>query len=342
MKLRNIINDNKKAQFAGAGLIITIFALVGIVAAVIWVFNIMGNQGSELSVTPSGDVVTASGAVVSELTFTEDVTVSFSSFDMFSIGTDAGVAHRILSLDGTVNIIVADDATLEKSPGNEYVVLLGNSTDAADFTAGTTYYPTLVQGTLPDDGTFTIGENKPGTANHGGQVKSGGAGQLTFTFFDENGDTNVRQALATDDERTVEFKIRANNNLCVGNIDTGGLNALSYQYNTSIYTDVVQLSESKVDQSTIETPTSVSSIAGKKEKTYTFPIVCDNQEVRRSVRLEVGGVNDPNEDNNINITISDTTWYVDDDTLEVIAGYEDEDDNDLGVTDFVVGNILVK
>src|SRR3990167_8817332 len=58
----------------------------------------------------------------------EDVTVTFSSWDSYSQGTNAGKGHRALTLDGKQNVIVVDDGTQTMSPGDAYTVLLGNIT----------------------------------------------------------------------------------------------------------------------------------------------------------------------------------------------------------------------
>jgi len=337
---------NKKGQVFGMGILITIFAIIGLVAAVFFIAN-MNKDSSGLSVQPL--TVTSVDGVTKELTFTEDVTVTFSSFDMFSLGTDAGSAHRIIELDGTISQVVADDSTKEKSPGNIFKVLLGNETDATGFTPGTTYYPTLVTGILPDDGTFTIGCN-PASAeclasNDGGQARAAGSAQVTFTFTNEDGTANAAQALGADDSDTkVEWKIITNDNVCVGNPDaseqSGLQNLASYNYNDTVFNKVVQLDANNNDQTALTAPTGLNQTNGFTQRSYTFPVVCDNDDLVVVVRLETGSVA-PDGNHDINITFHDVSWYVNDDTLELVAAYEDEDNNDLGVDDYIVGSLLV-
>jgi len=154
---------SKKGVF-GWGLLGAIFMVIGMISAVFYIAGVMGDKGSGLSFNPADDSGSGSGDIsdnrLGDITYTEDVTTTFSSFDMFSRGTSAGTAHRILELDGTTSSVVADDSTLQKSPGNSFLVLLGNETDASTITAGTDYYPRLVKGVLPDSGTFTIGTAK--------------------------------------------------------------------------------------------------------------------------------------------------------------------------------------
>ena len=340
---------NKKG-IAGIGLLVTIFAIIGVVGSIFWIAGIMSDKGTGLSVTPvsSQSPATVPNVAIQGLTFTEDVTVTFSSFDMFSKGTSAGTAHRILQLDGTTSSIVADDSTLQKSPGNNYLVLLGNETDASTITAGTDYYPRLVRGTLPDLGTFTVGTatGDSTNANYGGQAMVGDADNVVFTFFNENDQVNTAQALgASDADTKMRWKLVANDNICVGNIDTYTQttkpNLMSYMYNTTVFNTVVQLDATGNDQTARDTPTSVGVRTGHVTRSYEFPIVCDNQEISRKVRLATAATQPAANQHDINMTISDISCYVNDDTLEPIAGYADEDSNDIGVADFIIGSLVV-
>ena len=221
--------------------------------------------------------------------------------------------------------------------------MLGNVTDAVSFVSGTTYYPKLVSGTLPDDGTFTIGTREAGI-NNGGQALSAGQGQLTFTFTNEDGTAGTAQALGANDADTkVKWKITAADNVCIGNLDastqSGKQNLMSYRYNTTVFTTVRQLDANGNDQTALTTPTGVNISNGFAVKSYAFPVVCDNNNIERTVRLSTGAT-EPNVDNDINMTYSDISWYVNDDTLEPIADYEDEDNIDLGIDDFIIGNLL--
>ena len=133
-------------------------------------------------------------------------------------------------------------------------------------------------------------------------------------------------------------------NACVGNPDasaqSGKQNLASYRYNTTVLTAVRQLDANGNDQTAISTPTGINVSNGFAVKSYPFPIVCDNNIMEKTVRLETAATQ-PDGNADINITVSDITWYVNDDSLEPIADYEDEDNIDLGVNDFIVGSLLV-
>ena len=322
--------SNNKGQIPGQGIVFLVLALLGVVFLFNWIIGFGAGDGAGLTIAPADADADGDGvadAVEGELTFTEDVTVTFSSWDLFAKGTNAGTGHLILELNGLIDTEVNDDSTKDGSPGNIYSVLLGNKTSA--LVAGTDYYPVLVEGTLPDSGTKTISA---------GQPKAGNAGSVVYAFFDENDDTNNPQALAANGEKTVRWKITANDNICIGNPTVGGMNAMTYLYNTTIFSIVKQLDVNLNDMTTIGTPTSVNTTNGKTTRTYLFPTVCDNKEITRKVRIE--SIADATTEHAINLTVSDISIDKDEDTLAIITGYEDEDSNDIGVDDFVVGSLI--
>ncbi|MFS6779596.1 hypothetical protein, partial [Staphylococcus aureus] len=96
---------------------------------------------------------------------------------------------------------------------------------------------------------------------------------------------------------------------------------------------------SQIGSPTSATDNSTVFAAGKTAVTYTFPVVCDNNDVRRKVRVTAGTTNPTNLDN-INVTYHDISLDYDADTLALIKGYVDEDNNDIGTDDHVIGNLL--
>lgn len=265
-----------------------------------------------------------------KLTLTEDVTVTLSSQDYYALGTSAGVAHRIIefkAVNGQLkkrNKIIADDGTETGAPLDTYVVMIGNKTTS--LTANTDYYPVITRGTIPDTGEYEIRKD---------QYKTGGTSQFTFVFFNENDQVNTDQDMGASTQKTVRWKGTAADNVCIGNPDTGGENAMTYIYPTANFQKVVQLSASGNDQSNIGTPTSITAQSGKRSITYAFPVVCDNNHVERKVRVE-STATEPTSSTDINMTVSDVSWDFDADTLALLIGYEDEDSNDIGVADFNV------
>ena len=250
--------------------------------------------------------------------------MTVSSQDAYASGTDAGTSNFFVNLGGLTAIQVADDGTQTASPNDAYIVYIGNATQA--LTAGTSYYPVYLTGSIPDKGTYTI---------NAGQYLTGGVSQLTYTYFNVNEQVNTAEAMGANDQATVQWKITANDNVCVGNPTAGGDNAMSYTYNTTVFSDVVQLDSSSNNQVAISTPTSVTAVAGKATRTYTFPVVCDNADVKRKVLLRTLTAPVADQDH-INMTFHDVSVDRNEDTLAKIVGYADEDNNDIGIADVAI------
>jgi hypothetical protein len=332
----------KEKNKKGAGLhfgtiVLLVLAIVGIWA----IFNFATSKGSSstsLTITPSQSGNVPQGTTTINLF--GKTTVKFSSWDFYNKGTNAGSGHLLLDLDGKdgaqklVGGQYNDDGTeTVTAPGDHYKVLLGNSTSS--LTAGTHYYPTYLEGDIPDAETYTIS---------GGQYKTAGASQITFTVTNANGQVNTAQGLTTSDDKTIKIKVSPNADSCFGNPSTSGNNILTYNYNSSVVSNVIQYA-SGVAQSPVGTPsgaqgvfTGISSLYQKVS--YEFPVVCGPAEIDRSVRIQTG-TTEPSSNHNINITASDVTWGYNTKTFDLIKGYADNNNADLGVADFHLGTIQI-
>ena len=233
---------------------------------------------------------------------------------------------------------VNDDATRTYSPGQAYRVILGNLTEGLDCTA---YYPTLEEGTFPDKGTTSISN---------GQYAVACPREMTFTFFDETDTaTTTAQAIGAGSKTTVAFQLKAPDNACLGNADTGGINLATYWYNSTVYSKVVQLKDDSSDEPVRSTPNSATrntTIArqGIDKVSYDYPIVCDNKLLKKQVRLETvtdATLGNADSGHHVNITLTDVSYDFNADTLDIITGYVDENNNNLGFVDAVVGSLLV-
>lgn len=320
---------NKKG-LAGTGLLIIVLAIFGVIGLLAMFTGYAKFGSTGLTVAPSGETGSSSSESGSnQLTFTEDTTVTFSSQDAYAQGTDAGTSNFVIQLGGDRSFQVADDGTDTASPNDEYIVLIGNATQG--LTAGTSYYPTWVTGSIPDKGTYTVNAN---------QYLSGGASQMTFVFFNENDQVNTAQSIGANAQKTVRWRITANDNTCIGNPTAGGDNLMSYTFNNTIYSEVTQLDSSSNAQTAVSTPNSVVTRTQHSIRTYTWPVVCDNADVQRKVLLKT--LVDPDSSNyNVNMTVSDITVDYNADTLEKIVGVADEDNNDIGIADFAVAGLQV-
>lgn len=312
--------------------------VVGVGVLIVMNFRGASDTPRTLAVQQIGGGSPQAGQPITPVSLVEDVTVTFSSFDAYSKGTNAGTGHRILTagdgaIGGDINIQVNDDATRTYSPGQSYNVLLGNVTDTISL-AG--YYPIYKTGTFPDKGTFSV---------TGGQYAVAGIADITFTFFNDAETANADQTIGTNSIKTTKIRVTASDNQCLGNPDTAGQNKLTYHYNDTAILSVKQLNEDGSDAISVPTPASagrnvtVNRISYQKIS-YIFPVVCDNQQVDRKVKIE-SGTTDPDTTNDVNITVSDISWYFNDDTFLVTADYVDEDNNDIGALDYVIGNILL-
>ena len=331
MSYNNRFWDDKKGAHQILTLLVVLFAVFGIISAVLW-FSGKSKTASPtgLSVQPTGASAgaPASGNVI-EVQI-EDTTVTFASWDFYAEGTNAGSGHYVLKLGNRKSVQVNDDASLTASPGNDFVILLGNLTTT--LTAGTGYYPVVRKGTVPNDGTYDV---------VGGQYGVAGVSQVTYTFKNDVGTVATAVALGANDNKVVSWLLRAGDNDCVGNPDTGGENLMNYQYNSSRYDKVVQLDTNGKEQVVQSTPNSVVAVADKVIRSYAFPTVCDNVQIERSVLLDTGANQPASTNDNINMTVSDVTWDYHADTLELIKGVQDESNNDIGVADFALSGIQV-
>ena len=332
----------KKGLQQGAIFVVIVILIIGSLAF----FLGKSQKPTGLSVQPTSGGGTASGGETptSRITLVDKTTVTLSSWDIRNKGTNAGTAHRLLmwkSADGSqkgVNKLYADDGTETMSPGDTYQVLLGNVTLSTSFTAGTTYYPKYLTGTVPDSGTHSIS---------GGQYLTAGASQLTFAFFDINEQvTTSGQAVGTNDDKTVKWKVTPNADTCIGNPDTEGQNVVTYHYNSSVITSLEQYSVGSelVDTSTSTPQGAQASIAGVNTAyskiSYNFPIVCGPASVEKKTRVKSGADNNPTSVNNVNITFSDISWGYNSKTFELMKGYVDNNNADLGMVDYVAGGLV--
>jgi len=327
---KNKIWDNKRGAHQFLTLLVVLFAVVGFVSLTMWFSGkSSGVSPTGLNIQPSGNAAPSQGNIIEVAV--EDTTVTFSSWDFYSEGTNAGSGHYAILLGKAKSKQINDDASLTASPGDAYTVLLGNITTS--LTAGTGYYPVVKQGQIPNKGTFDIAAGQYGVA---------GVSQVTFTFKNDVGTVATAVALGANDNKVPSWVLRAGDNDCIGNPDTGGENVMTYTYNTSLYDKVIQLDASNKEQSTVGVPNSITSVVGKVSRAYSFPIVCDNAQIERSVLLDTTGTQPTSSNDNINMTISDVTWDYHADTLELIKGVQDESSNDIGVADFAAGGgILV-
>lgn len=336
---------NIKKDKKGAGIpamFVSVFAIIGLVAAILW-FAGGGTKTTGLSVSPQqlASQPVGSGGLPT-INLVDKTTVTYASWDAYQKSSNAGTGHLVLSAqskDGRDKFVgkeYNDDGTETLAPGDGYKVLIGNVTKSTQFTSGTTYYPSYITGVIPDIGAYSISA---------GQYKTAGLSQVTFTFKNNQGTVGSAQALGLSDDKTVTWTVQPNANTCVGNPDTRGNNIVTYHYNSSVITTLEQYNNGVLEGST-GTPNGVQgSLSGTvvdySRISYPFPVVCGPAEASRQVRMKTGATNNPASEDNVNVSISDVTWGWDSYSFELIKGYQDNNAVDLGMTDFVVGSLLL-
>jgi len=335
---------NKKGIIFSLQTILVIFIVA--VVAVFLVNWFMGMGGRAVQTPLAAQPVfqqqqqVAPGQAIQPVSLVEDVTVTFSSWDAYSRTANAGTGHRIISAGdnlqgGDINLQINDDATRTYSPGQKYRVLLGNLTE--DLGCGA-FYPNLEEGTFPDKGTTSVSN---------GQYAVACPSELTFTFFDETDTaTSGYQAVGAGSKTTMAWQIKAPDNQCVGNLDTAGLNLATYFYNSTVISKVAQIKNDGNDEPVRSTPNSATknvstSRQGIDKVSYDYPIVCDNQLMKKQVRVETvtGAAGDAVTADSINISLSDISYDFNADTLDMITGFVDENNNNLGFVDALVGGL---
>ena len=338
------LKDKRGIVFSLQTILIIFIVAVVAVFSVNWFMGMGGARtATPLTAQPPTSVPPQAGQPIQPVSLVEDVTVTFSSWDFYSKSTNAGTGHRILSagdnlVSGDINLQLNDDAQRIYSPGQSYSVLLGNLTEAL---GNAQYYPSYISGIFIDKGTFTVGKGQYGVAT---------PSEMTFTFFDETDTaTTTAQAVGSGSKTVVGFQLKAPDNQCLGNPDTGGKNIATYHYNQTTFSKIVQLNSDGSDALSVATPNGATinttiNVLGKTKVSYEYPIVCDNQLLKTKVRIETvtGTAGDADGNQDINITMSDISFDYNADTLSLITGYVDESNNDLGFVDTaLIGSLIV-
>lgn len=311
---------NKKGVILPIGTLLVI-VLIGVGIWAIATGRLFGGTTQLAAVTPT-QLAATGGTGADRLCLVEDTTVTFSNVDAFARATDPAGGHLILEADGQVNIVVNDDAEKTWSPGDSYIVLIGNETTG--LTGGTDYYPLVKTDKVPCKGTLTI---------LGDQFKTSGTSGLTFTYWNDNQVPNTAQAMGASATKTVRMRFAVGDNLCYGNPDAGVDNVLCFRSNTTTI-ESIEL----VGHSPASTPRSMTAAANREFICFNFPVICDNADWEGKAVIKTTST-EPTSEARIGIRLADATWDFDSDTFALIAGVEDEDRNDIGVADSTYDNV---
>jgi hypothetical protein len=164
----------------------------------------------------------------------------------------------------------------------------------------------------------------------------------TISVFDEYGNVQSTtanfQAVDSDDERDIVVRVRVSGDQCYGNPDAEGDNAICFRYNTSVFDSVT------ADTGSQSTPYNISTNyagAGLAISCYKLNKLQDHDYQDVNVKLDSTS-DDPGDSDSHNITLytDDIAFDIDADSLAEIWGFEDEDNNPLGVVE-ATGHIYV-
>jgi len=158
----------------------------------------------------------------------------------------------------------------------------------------------------------------------------------TLTSFDEFGrpqapGTNV-QSLSVDDQKNLKVRVKVSADECYGNPNAPGDNAICFRYNSSKY-DKVETTTGTQDIPYIVANKNAS--AGYSLSCYKLPKMIDTEEVDLTLNIEVASTYTAASGDNtssISFCVDDIGFDLNADDLTEIWDFQDEDNNELGVT----------
>ena len=294
-----------------------------IFAGIVIVGLILANQGGNTGNDTGGNDGNTGGGV--DLCKLVDGQVSFTGQDKYLAGTARSADWvRVIEINGEnkkrdLGQISMNSGTLGVTPEKSYKLYFGeNTTSTSRYTYTEDYKAPCQDATDNRVGYLCTVDTAP-----------------TVTVFDENGQvqsgtTNV-QAMGASDIIDVEVKVKVAADKCYGNPEAKVKNAICFEYNGTVFDSV----KANTDSSAI--PYSVSSDSGKpvgySQTCYALDLLADTGSQTMTVTLDAsstepaaGGVN------NINISLEDVDFDLNQDTLDEIWGFSDESNTNLGAT----------
>ena len=243
-----------------------------------------------------------------------DGQASFTGQNLFLSGTALTSDYVRVIRQGSVldlGLTSMDSGTLATTPNANYKLYFGENT-----TSGTRYTQVVPYNAPCQDATDDVV----------GVLCTVDTGP-TITIFDENGQVQTNtandQAMAANDITDIEIKVKASADMCYGNPDSPKKNAICFKYNSSAFDSV------KANTPAITAPYSMSSNSTAKHaiSCYELDLLADTGSQMLTITLDAASLN-PNQ--NINVTIDDTAFDLNQDDLTEIWGFEDESNNNLG------------
>jgi hypothetical protein len=301
-----------------------------IAGAIIVAVLLLNNQGQAPAPVSNGGGNTGGGIDLCKLV---DGQASFTGQDKFLSGTSRSTDWvRVIEINGDgmkrdIGQISMNSGSQGITPNHNYKLYFGENTTS------TSRYTYLEEYTGPC---------QDATDNKVGYLCTVDTSPTT-TVYDENGDVNTAennaQAIGAGEIVDVSVKVKVAADQCYGNPQAPGKNAICFDYNSSIYSSV------KGDTPGQDVPYSVSSgkTAGFGQECYELDKLSDTQSQIVNVKLTPlsGDTNPATTDGNVTVSLEDVAFDLNQDTLEEIWGFEDEDNNNLGQTSAVTDTIHV-
>jgi hypothetical protein len=291
---------------------LAIWAVVGILA-----FAVFGGQGA----APSGTGSSSSGGV--DLCTVVQPSASFTGQRMFLEGTSITSEYvRVIKSNGMnkdLGYKQLNSATLNTDPNGAYKLYWAVNSS--------TYYGVPEAYTAPCKDAVDDKVGSLCTIDTAPSIK----------VYNEDGDVNTAQAVGADDTRNINVKVRVAADKCYGNPSAAvsGTNAICFKYNTTVF--------KKISAGTaIATPYTVSSTnstSGYDIACFALDKIKDNAEITVAVKLESQST-EPTLLHNMSVFLDDVAMDLNQDTLDQINGFVDEDNNALGAS-VVQGTILL-
>ncbi len=278
--------------------------------------------GQQQPAPPAGDDGSGNGGGVIDLCKLVDGQASFTGQRMFLTGTALPAeAVRVIRQGSIMDLQLTsmDSGTLAVTPNAAYNLYFGENATTG---ASASYYTAVESYTAPcQDAT----DDKVGVLC---QI----ATSPTVTIFDENGQvqsgTTNAQAMGVSDVIDIEIKIKAAADQCYGNPSSLKKNAICFGYNSTVFDSV------KANTPVSAVPYSVSSDANKPagyaQSCYEINLLKDTGSQVIIVTLDASAEQPTGINHAINVTLEDTAFDLDQDSLAEIWGFEDETNNNLG------------
>ena len=244
----------------------------------------------------------------------EDVTVTLTSANMFSKGSDiTNGSHRVF-VNGIDKGYIAEDGTLTASPDDEIKVIFGENSSSA--------YSVIEDAVAPCSGTFDM---DAGLATYDNSP--------TFTVYDEYDNVNTAaanlQVMTQDEIYENDLRLKVSTKQAYGNPDHPGKgNILCFQYNETTF-DSVKLEGA----ATSFTPKALTSAASTVSSCFYIPVLANSPTDTSDGEWNGVIVTDTSSTqpatSNVSIYLYDSCIDLNADTLAIIYDVEDEDKNAL-------------